>query len=60
MRAAVESLRDASEEDAATGGPDPVRGIYPSMVVITSEGCSHVPQDEVRAAYEELIGGGSA
>ncbi len=60
VRAAVESLRDASEEDAATGGPDPVRGIYPSMVVITSEGCSHVPQDEVRAAYEELIGGGSA
>jgi proteasome beta subunit len=60
VRAAVESLRDASEEDAATGGPDPVRGIYPSMVVITSEGCSDVPQDEVRAAYEELVGGGGS
>jgi proteasome beta subunit len=60
VRAAVESLRDASEEDAATGGPDPVRGIFPSMVVVTSEGCTDVPQDEVRAAYEELIGGASA
>ena len=60
LKAAVEALRDASEEDAATGGPDPVRGIYPSMVVITSEGCTSVEQDEVRTAYEELIGGGSS
>ena len=60
LKAAVEALRDASEEDAATGGPDPVRGIFPSMVVITSEGCTSVAQDEVRTAYEELIGGGSS
>ncbi|MDP9342901.1 MAG: proteasome subunit beta [Actinomycetota bacterium] len=60
LKAAVEALRDASEEDAATGGPDPVRGIYPSMVVITSDGCTEVEADEVRGAYEELIGGGSA
>jgi proteasome beta subunit len=59
LQAAVEALRDASEEDAATGGPDPVRGIYPSMVLITSGGCEDVPVDEVREAYEAVIGGGS-
>ena len=57
VRAAVEALRDASEEDVATGGPDPVRGIFPSMKVISSEGVEEVPVDEVRAAYDELISG---
>ena len=59
MQAAVEALRDASEEDAATGGPDPVRGIYPRVVVITSGGCEDVPDAEVKAAYDELMAGSS-
>jgi len=57
VRAAVEALRDASEEDVATGGPDPVRGIFPSTKVISSEGVEEVPVEEVRAAYDELISG---
>jgi proteasome beta subunit len=54
VRLAVESLRDASEEDVATGGPDPVRGIWPLIKVITSDGVQQVGDDEVRAAYEAL------
>jgi proteasome beta subunit len=57
IRIAVESLRDAAEEDVATGGPDPVRGIWPSVKVITSDGVVVVGDDEVRAAYEVLAAG---
>ena len=57
VRVAVEALLDASEEDVATGGPDPVRGIWPSVKVITGDGVQQVPDDEVRAAYESLARG---
>ena len=57
IRIAVESLRDAAEEDVATGGPDPVRGIWPSVKVITSDGVAVAGDDEVRAAYEALAAG---
>src|SRR6202044_2469864 len=30
---AVQSLYDAADEDSATGGPDPVRGIYPIVAL---------------------------
>jgi proteasome beta subunit len=52
---AVESLVDASEEDTATGGADLVRGIFPSVHVVTSEGVDEVPQDEVRQAYQAVV-----
>jgi len=56
---AVEALVDASQEDAATGGPDPTRGIFPTVVVVTSEGAESVGEDELRGAYERVVGGGS-
>ncbi|HEX2031689.1 MAG TPA: proteasome subunit beta [Actinomycetota bacterium] len=55
VRAAVESLLDASEEDTATGGPDPVRGIFPTVHVITAEGVTEISEDQVRAAYEAVL-----
>ena len=33
LRVAVEALYDAADDDSATGGPDLVRGIYPTAVV---------------------------
>ena len=54
LRVAVEALVDASEEDVATGGPDPARGIWPSVKVITSDGVEVASDDELRAAYESL------
>jgi proteasome beta subunit len=56
IQAAVEALLDASEEDTATGGPDPRRGIFPSVFVITSDGVDEVPENDVRTAYEAVIG----
>jgi proteasome beta subunit len=55
VRIGVEALRDASEEDVATGGPDPVRGIFPTVKSITSDGVEEVPPQDVRTAYEELV-----
>jgi len=55
IQAAVESLFDASQEDLATGGPNPVRGIYPSVWAVTSSGVSEVPEEEVRAAFDAVV-----
>ena len=48
LEVAVEALVDASQEDAATGGPDPTRGIFPTVVVVTAEGAESVGEDELR------------
>jgi proteasome beta subunit len=55
-RAAVEALYDASQEDVATGGPNPIRGIYPSVRTITADGVNPIADEEVRAAFEAIIG----
>jgi proteasome beta subunit len=34
----VEALFQAADEDSATGGPDPIRGIYPVVATITADG----------------------
>ena len=59
LQVAMEALVDASQEDAATGGPDPTRGIFPTVVVVTNEGAESVGEDELRNTYERVIGGGS-
>ena len=57
LRVVVEALVDASHEDAGTGGPDPARGIFPTVLVASSSGAETVPEGEVRAAYESVIAG---
>lgn len=44
---AVEALVSAAEEDAATGGPDLKRNIYPNVVMVTSEGVEEVSDTEL-------------
>jgi proteasome beta subunit len=56
VAAAVEALYDASQEDVATGGPNPLRGIYPTVKTITAEGVVSVPDDQVRSAFEGVVG----
>lgn len=55
IRVAVEALIDAAEDDAATGGPDIVRGILPNVVVITATGTQDVPDEEVAAAARAVL-----
>ncbi|HEY2802813.1 MAG TPA: proteasome subunit beta, partial [Actinomycetota bacterium] len=55
VKVAVEALLDASQEDVATGGPDPTRGIFPLVYTITSSGVDLVGDDDVRGAYESVV-----
>jgi len=52
---AVEALYEAADEDAGTGGPDLVRGIYPLVAVVTAEGYEQVPEPEVAERFTTLI-----
>ncbi|WP_419865484.1 proteasome subunit beta [Candidatus Poriferisodalis sp.] len=59
----VQALWHAADEDSATGGPDPVRGIYPVLAAIGSEGFRQLSDTESGAVFAdlaaELSGGGS-
>ena len=52
---AVQSLYEAADEDSATGGPDAVRGIYPTVATITAEGYTDVEESEVAERFAALI-----
>ena len=47
LRIAVESLVDASDDDTATGGPDLLRGIYPTAILIDEEGAAEVAESRL-------------
>lgn len=49
------ALYNAADEDVGTGGPDFVRGIYPTAKIVSAAGLSDVPEDRVLAMYEALI-----
>lgn len=51
----IEALYQAADEDSATGGPDMVRGIYPTVAVITERGFERVADDRVAQSFQELI-----
>ncbi len=55
LRAAVESLYDAADDDSATGGPDVTRGIYPTAVTITSVGASDVAETRIADAARAVL-----
>ena len=57
VRAVVESLYDAADDDSATGGPDSVRHIYPIVVAIDAEGAVRLPHDEVQTVAEAVVAG---
>jgi proteasome beta subunit len=52
---AIQSLYDAADEDSATGGPDPVRGIYPIIAIVDAEGYRAVAEDEVAERFGALV-----
>jgi proteasome beta subunit len=53
----LRALFAAADEDTATGGPDPIRGIYPTLAVISPSGFEPVPDDAIAARGEALLGG---
>ena len=55
LRVAVEALYDAADDDSATGGPDLVRGIYPTAVTISAEGAVKVSEQRIAELAREVI-----
>lgn len=55
LRIAVEALYDAADDDSATGGPDLVRGIYPTAVTIDADGAVDVPEQRIAELAREVI-----
>ena len=52
---AIQALYEAADEDSGTGGPDVVRGIYPTVAVVTADGYREVPEEEVAERFQALI-----
>ncbi|MFG2443108.1 proteasome subunit beta [Nocardia fluminea] len=55
LRIAVESLFDAADDDTATGGPDMLRGIYPTAVVIDADGADEIGEDRLAVIARGVI-----
>jgi proteasome beta subunit len=56
VRAAVEAIYDAADDDTATGGPDLVRKIYPVVVSITGpEGAVRVPDERIGEVVHAVV-----
>jgi len=55
LQAAVEALYDAADDDSATGGPDLVRGIYPTAVTIEATGAEEVTEERIAALARAVV-----
>ena len=55
LNLAIRALWDAADEDSATGGPDPIRGIYPIVAVVDATGYREVPEADVAERFGTLM-----
>ena len=51
----ISALFNAADEDSATGGPDLVRGIYPTVATITDQGFEQLGNDEIAERFRLLV-----
>ncbi|MFW3171228.1 proteasome subunit beta [Geodermatophilus sp. CPCC 206100] len=54
-RCLVEALYDAADDDSATGGPDPVRRLYPIVYRVDAEGAVRLTDDEVASIAATIV-----
>jgi proteasome beta subunit len=58
VRNAIEALYDAADDDSATGGPDLVRKIYPTVITVTgADGAVKLTEEQTRAVTESVVEG---
>jgi len=55
LNIALRALYTAADEDIGTGGPDFVRGIYPTVKLVTASGIVDVEEARVRTVYAALL-----
>jgi proteasome beta subunit len=52
----IRALFTAADDDSATGGPDAMRGIYPTVAVITEDGYVDLDEDNIAERFERVLG----
>ncbi|MDV8148264.1 proteasome subunit beta [Arthrobacter sp. B10-11] len=52
---AVEALYDAADDDSATGGPDPVRQLWPVVYTVGRTGARRIPEHDLAAVAGAII-----
>ncbi len=57
VTAVVQALYDAADDDSATGGPDLTRRIFPVVSVITPDGHTRMPQEDVAEIADRVLSG---
>ncbi len=55
VRACVQALYDAADDDSATGGPDLTRSIYPVMGVLTADGYNRLSEAEAEEHARAVV-----
>jgi proteasome beta subunit len=55
VRACIDALYDAADDDSATGGPDLARRIFPVVMTVTSDGLTRVPENTVGTVVEAIV-----
>ncbi|MBT8202281.1 MAG: proteasome subunit beta [Acidimicrobiia bacterium] len=56
LRHGIAAIAAAAEQDTATGGPDPRRGIYSSAVIVDRAGYREVDEDRVATVSNQVMG----
>ena len=55
LKLALLALYNAADDDVGTGGPDLVRGIYPTAKIVNASGITDVSDQQIRGIYDGLI-----
>jgi proteasome beta subunit len=55
IKLAVLALYNAADDDVGTGGPDLVRGIYPTAKIVTDHGITDVAEDTLRTVCDAVM-----
>ena len=55
VRACLEALYDAADDDSATGGPDVGRRIWPTLAVLDQGGVRFLPDDDLAGIVEAIV-----
>ena len=57
LKLALLALYNAADDDVGTGGPDLVRGIYPTAKIVNAGGITDVSEQQIRNIYDGMISG---
>jgi proteasome beta subunit len=60
LKLALLALYNAADDDVGTGGPDLIRGIYPTAKVVSAQGIADVSEAQIRSVYDEMLATRSA